>query len=341
VPLRALDENRTQIIAPLLDDYTWRALVTDVRQGNRTLRTVCCGHPARPRVSPLGTRHFYHVPAADRPICTHEAESPEHLAIKAGILAHAATRGIGAVPESPGEGFIADVLLSPASGLVAMEVQLSAQDTVTTLERTERYEAAGIRTVWLMRRRPPDLPRDSCAFEFITLEPAVLQVAASQVPLVELLDAVIDAQLAWRAATLALPINVEVLGLVGACWSCGGLQCAFVARAPMRCRCGLSLGDWDLRQPRVGELVLDAQSRALLRPAGVAAAIARVEPVQTGAASCCPHCGAISDPDRLRVELNRAMGRRAHVPVAASLRLTGAEPLEGDLHWCLAADTID
>ncbi len=157
MPLKCLRGEEEIFAFDVEDESVWKRL----REANataRNLRMPCCGSAVVLRTSPLGTRHFAH---ARRGPCISAPETAEHLLAKRivveGIKRTAwsvKTEQEGSTPD--GERWRADVLATKGQTRVAVEIQWSRQDGEETLRRQDRYEAAGVRGLWLLRQL--DLP---------------------------------------------------------------------------------------------------------------------------------------------------------------------------------------
>ena len=130
MPLRALIDSGDEVIAPLLDDIEWDDLVRQVKSGAVKLTMPCCEMEARPRVSSLGTRHFFHRRRPED--CDYVGESFDHLHLKADIVRIFDGFGWQARTEVPGEGWRADVLAENGDRRAVFEIQLSQQDRETS-----------------------------------------------------------------------------------------------------------------------------------------------------------------------------------------------------------------
>lgn len=157
MPLKCLRGEEEIFAFDVEDEAAWKRL----RESNakaRDLRMPCCGAAVVLRTSQLGTRHFAH---ARRGSCTTAPETAEHLLAKRivveGIKRTAwsvKTEQDGSTPG--GECWQADVLATKGQVMVAVEIQWSRQDGDETLRRQDRYEASGVRGLWLFRQF--DLP---------------------------------------------------------------------------------------------------------------------------------------------------------------------------------------
>lgn len=340
MPLRAVTTGGDEIVAPLLDGAAWDDLVARVRGGEVELRMPCCDAVARPRVSPLGTCHFFHQRRGD---CDWKPETAEHLAIKAKVIELFSRRGWVARPEVSGEAWRADVLASDGDRHVVVEVQLSPQDAETTRQRTARYRDAGLRSVWLMRRLPPGLRSDATvsAFELRSDRPPYsVDVDGQWVPLGEFLDACIDRRLRFRRAEIVPRALVRVHRETLECHSCGRFFSVATGSFERRCCCGSS-------QPVPFNVTVEAAIDRLVgeaiaagdAPAGVSLAAAspevaaRLAPNQStmrGVAAPCPKCGKPCG-----LAFNRAYGP-GDAAIAGEVDLpVQPVPVEWPRHWCL------
>jgi competence CoiA-like predicted nuclease len=114
----------------------------------------CCGAPAIPKTSKLGTQFFAHKTNA----CGEGKESIEHILCKELIVKGALQAGWKADPEESGcdkekNNWVADVLCSQGSIKIAFEVQLASQTFSEYKRRTERYSNSGVKCLWLIQRK--------------------------------------------------------------------------------------------------------------------------------------------------------------------------------------------
>lgn len=125
----------------------------------------CCQAVAWPRAAPC--RHFYHRRRPED--CAYVHESLEHLELKAVVASIFHGLGWLARTEVAGAGWVADVLAERDERRVVVEIQLSPQDSDTTVARWERYRDAGVPSVWIMRKVPDCLPVELAlpAFELV------------------------------------------------------------------------------------------------------------------------------------------------------------------------------
>ena len=248
MPLSARTQDGERVYAPLLSDQQWHELVREVRGGALQLQTRCCGQPARPRVSTRGTRHFFHH-RPSQPCSAPAGETPEHLRLKDLVARALAAHDLPVELEVEGDGWRADVLAAVRGKRVAFEIQLSAQDATTTLERMARHAAADVVSIWLMKRRPPTLDAGLPCFPLrLGDEPAVVLPAAwlpasdwPTLPVGAFLDALVDQRLAYRRAPTGLA-RAELAAIATTCWHCEAPYTAYDRQVSLVCRCGRDLG---------------------------------------------------------------------------------------------------
>lgn len=160
MPLKCLHEGQEICAFNFTDDAEWEKLRT-LNAKKKCLKMSCCTSTVVLRTSRLGTRHFAH---SRRGECTTAPESEEHLLAKSIIVAGILRTTWNPVVEQQGntptgEEWVADVLARRSSGKpVAFEVQWSRQTKDETYARQARYEAAGVRGMWLFRQH--DFPMD-------------------------------------------------------------------------------------------------------------------------------------------------------------------------------------
>jgi competence protein CoiA len=157
MPLKCLRGDEEVYAFDVEDDRAWENIRAENAK-ERSLRMPCCGAAVVLRTSMLGTKHFAH---ARRGPCTTVPETAEHLLAKRVVVEGvrrtawaAKTEQDGSTPD--GERWRADVLATRGTAKVAIEIQWSRQDGEETLRRQDRYEAAGVRGLWLFRQH--DLP---------------------------------------------------------------------------------------------------------------------------------------------------------------------------------------
>lgn len=166
MPLRCISP-AGQELAFQHDTESWAALRAR-NLAEKHLRLPCCESPVVLKQSRLGTRFFAH---RRRDACTSAPESQEHLHLK-DIVARAATRAgwfvttEGRGTSSTGQEWVADVLCSRegTSRSVAFEIQWRRQSLEDTFQRQQRYQASGIRALWLMRQWDVPVSKETPAF---------------------------------------------------------------------------------------------------------------------------------------------------------------------------------
>lgn len=259
MPLSATVDGQS-LCAPLLDERAWATL------RGKAIVLQPCGHPAFPRVSRLGTRHFVH----ERDCGSHRPESAEHLYVKAAVASSVTEAGWSAATEVPGRGFVADVLARRGDMRVAFEVQKSRQVLREYERRQATYAAAGIRCVWLVAAVPAGYQAEERLPLFTVgdwLGDPRAVVAGRTVGLSQLVDHLLAGSCRWREHVVCSSSTVEILRLL--CPMCGNLRDVEVAHwLRGQCQCGLPVA----RQDR---LAGDADRRACCGYWGPALALGR------------------------------------------------------------------
>lgn len=127
----------------------WLQLQRTYRIGDLVM--PCCPGAAVPKVSANGYPFFAHASGA----CNSSEESQWHLAAK--ILVRSALEDLGcrASIEEPGSGAVgrwqADIWAERGPVKLAVEIQHSYQSLRLYRERQDRYRAAGVQALWLLR----------------------------------------------------------------------------------------------------------------------------------------------------------------------------------------------
>lgn len=160
MPIRAIAHGRN-FIAPLMSDEEWHSLTRASQSKELQLTMPCCDAKAFPRVSPQGTRHFYHRGLRT---CDWKPETPEHIEIKTAITRACADIHQSVTPEARGDGWRADVLteVTGQNGektRIAFEIQWSQQNLETTKARQTKYRECGILCFWFFRKLPSPLDK--------------------------------------------------------------------------------------------------------------------------------------------------------------------------------------
>jgi hypothetical protein len=146
-----LDNNGDELISFDFSESEWNLLKSSYPQARLTMK--CCGAPAVPKTSHLGTQFFAHQQNS----CGEGRETLEHIMCKQLVVKGARDAGWKALPECAGEDadgnkWVADVLCLKGQSKVAFEIQLAAQAFGDYKNRTIRYAKSGVRCLWLIRR---------------------------------------------------------------------------------------------------------------------------------------------------------------------------------------------
>jgi len=170
MPLRCFS-NSGEIRAFDESSETWMSLKASYK--SQDLRMVCCGTPAIPKTSSLGTFFFAH---SRRGECTSAPETKEHLLAKTIIAKAVIAAGWKVTTEcrgntDDGKIWIADVLAEHGKAKVAFEVQWSAQTDEDTTIRQQIYDGAGIRALWLFKLANFKSSKETPAFRLIPNNP--------------------------------------------------------------------------------------------------------------------------------------------------------------------------
>lgn len=157
MPLRANLDGASVLAFALPPNVEWEDLREASKDGRLTM--PCCGVPAIPKtVHAHGTRFFAHkVRHQD---CDWQGESEDHERLKTVAAQAAIEAGATAETEVSGPTWRADVMAEMAGGRFAIEIQLSAQTTQVTKERTQDYQQSGVEVLWFMKRAPIDMEID-------------------------------------------------------------------------------------------------------------------------------------------------------------------------------------
>jgi competence protein CoiA len=173
MPLKCLRVDDPVFAFDVQSDAAWEKL-REENAANKSLRLPCCGASVTLRTSKLGTKHFAH---ARRGPCSTAPETAEHLLAKQMIVEGIRRTDWTPIPEQSGESpdlgsWVADVLATKEKAKVAFEVQWSRQEKAETQQRQERYKAAGVRGLWLLRQHDFPVSKDTPAFRLVFDEQA-------------------------------------------------------------------------------------------------------------------------------------------------------------------------
>jgi len=242
MPLRAFIENH-EVVAPLVGDEEWDRLRRVIRTKAATLRMACCDNGGHLRISKLGTKHFVH---AGVPNCNWAPETVNHLRAKQDIVVACQRAGFVAQPEVSGTDWRADVLATKGNVKIAFEVQWSGQTEEETRLRNGRYENAGVRCCWFMRKPPEALVRTPTkalpVFRLLVAEDKLLYVEMREKlwPLNDFTQSLLNRHIQYRAsATIDSTQRVTVVFFGISCWKCGHSSHIYYLEEEYRTRCGI------------------------------------------------------------------------------------------------------
>jgi hypothetical protein len=352
MPLRALLDGETDLIAPLLPVVEWDRLRREVRGGRTRLVLPCCRATAYQRTSPRGLQHFFHPPQSG---CVHAGETHGHLAGKDAILQACLESGYAARTEYAEGPWRADVVAVKDSLRVAFEIQLGRLPLHEIAARQARYRESGVRGCWFCTQPPAELRASEVTGDLIArrdlplfeIEPDlehafVVHLNGRQYPLKQIAGALLGGRIAFReTASARLERAITVGFYTVQCRRCLG-DAAIYRLLRRSCRgrtaCGAALR-WtgesapDEAGARMIRTAVQSAVRSAIRADGsLAARLAVTRRQKPGGENAswrfgCPHCGA---------SLFRA--KTARRPDAVAVGMAGAA---GDVrldwpHWCCA-----
>ena len=176
MPLTALDALGATVDSTACSDAVWAGVHKKRPRADLSCRD--CRKSMHAKVSPRGHRFFAHDELSVG--CLSQGETPEHLALKvliAGLIREAGGRAVlEATPDDTDHGgWRADVLGIGVGGCrIAFEVQLAGMTVQEGQDRTARYAADGITTIWLSDKHAPWMTRlPSCHIAVDAGEPWV------------------------------------------------------------------------------------------------------------------------------------------------------------------------
>lgn len=268
------------IVAFDLTNEEFDALKVEVRADRGVLRFPD-GLEAIPRRGTRVHAHFAHKAGEGGG----EAETIHHVAAKKAIREVALARGWQAQLEarSPEGDWRADVLLTRDSRRVAFEVQWSHQDLTDYRDRTLRYAADGIETVWLAKYTHRTWGEIERAVQALPYQPEKVGAYGPTFPL----DRAIDACLGHLEVAATIPVDAP-------------------SHAQAKCyRCGKKFG-YHPASAYFGEKVpfTEAELRALGSWAALLKPTYSKTAKTTYSAWHCPHCGAMQGDVPLSQERN-------------------------------------
>lgn len=340
MPLRALDTDDRELMAPLLEYAAWEALVSEVRAGRSVLRLPCCGAAARPRSGRHTIRHFFHHSRPEH--CDYAGESREHLQLKAGIVRVLDDMGWAARTEVPGEGYRADVLAAQGDRQVVFEVQLSTQTGQVTLERTLRYRDAGLPCIWITKRVPILISAKETvyAFEVASYEPPRILVEGRPLSLTSFVEALVKRRLQLSAPTPAPRAIVRVHRKFVECQRPGCSTFTAVAGTSLETRCvchqrPAPIGIGASVRAQLDEALQRAAADGALGAGQAQLVLARPDDVQGEPGTVeqsyrCPGCDGWSEVHIGGLWAPVAAQYEIELPADARLGVSS-----GSRHWCL------
>jgi hypothetical protein len=244
MPLRAFIDDH-EVIAPLIGDEEWDKLRRVVRTKSSSIRMACCGTGGHLRISKLGTKHFVHAGVHN---CDWAPETVYHLRAKQDIVVACQRAGFVPLTEVSGPDWRADVLATKGNVKVAFEVQWSGQKEEETWLRQRRYEKAGVRCCWFMRKPPEALVRTPTkALPVFPLSAAddkslYVEMRKNLLPLSEFAQSLLNQHIQYRAAaTLDSTQRVTVVFFGISCWRCKHFSHIYYLEEAYRTRCGISV----------------------------------------------------------------------------------------------------
>lgn len=353
MPLRALLDGETDLIAPLLPLAEWDRLRREVRGGHTRLILPCCRATAYQRTSPRGLQHFVHPPQSG---CVHAGETHGHLAGKSAILQACLETGYAARTEYAEGPWRADVLAVKDGTRVAFEIQLGRLPLDEIVARQARYRESGVRGCWFCTRPPAELRASEVTGDLVArrdlplfeIEPDiehafVVHLNGRRYPLAQIAGALLGGRVAYREAASARLEPSVTLGFYRvSCRRC--TKDALTYRVLSRnlrgeTACGAMLRWADGSMGDVAGSMIRTAVKAAIRSAiradgSLAArlAVTRRQRNRSGGANAswrfgCPHCGA----SLIGVKAPRR-------PDAIAVGMAGAA---GDArldwpHWCCA-----
>lgn len=298
----------------------------------------------------LGLRPDKALPGDESAALRSFGERRAHAELKQRVAELAAGHGWQTTLEAPGDGFRVDVLLERDSRRVAVEVQLSSCPIDAYKERTARYRAAGLESLWLVGSYPEKLMPDAGLPLFRVgwpdedgepylgfAEPErfdrrgrVVDVAAR--PFAEALPQLLDSTIRFRAEATVQPF-AELLGWTSPCWKCETEVPLWDTRLVGRTLCGLAHVD-GFHPDEEWQDCFSPAVRALAGEAGLSDSAIKERFSRTVGRSYmsfgCPSCDAIYGEFFVR----RDMLDVVYDPPIFGQAQAGAPVVVKRPHWC-------
>lgn len=130
----------------LYDDESWSDFKRNYEIGD--VRMICCDANAIPKTSIKFKRFFSHQNGE----CATAPETVWHKTAKKFISNQLSKKGIIAIEEKIGCGWIADIYFEINGKKYAIEIQRSPQTLETYLERQEKYNNSEVVAIWLLKQ---------------------------------------------------------------------------------------------------------------------------------------------------------------------------------------------
>lgn len=348
MPLRAIVDDES-VISSLCEDTAWQELRALAKRRPSALILPGCQQECYPRVSSKGMRHFVHRPGAD--CAQHAGESAVHLAAKAAIVQAATAAGWHAQTEVPGDGWIADTLLTRGAAKLAFEVQWSPQTLERYEERQSAYAASGVRALWFAKTLPnvPDKSKGWTARKdlpvFVMDPEQQVDDGGEGVPLKVAVQELLAGRVQFRTQ-VASPgsmarEHVKVWQIQ--CWKCRKPTAVWTSDAlPVTGACGYTVEQyrfgvlWSASDRPEAHPAIAALAHELAEAAGTRASSLRfrkTRPVPEGyLAFTCGHCPAVQGDWHVRQHLLEA----AYEPPLAegTANLNTIAIASDQPHWC-------
>lgn len=303
----------------------------------------------------LGLKPDKALPGDESDVLRAFGERRAHSELKERVAELAAAHGWQPKIEATGDGFRVDVLLERHDRRVACEVQLSPCPIAAYKERTARYRAAGLESIWLVGSYPEKLKpaaalplfrvgwpdEDSEPYvgfaepEAFNRRGRVVDVVAR--PLAQALPQLLDGRIRFAPAATVQPA-VEFLGWTSPCWKCQAEVPLWDTRIVGRTLCGLPHDEgFDVAEE--WEDCFSPATRALAREAGLNDSAIKPRYSRTAGRTYesfgCPHCDSIFGEWFVRQDLCEVV----YDPPIFGHANAGAPVSAVRPHWCAGDGT--